>query len=287
VTGAQPGVLVATDSAATALRVQALVAGDFAQVAVSVVADRAHAVQDFRQRMPQVLVLAFGQVAAASRYYLDLFTHLEELVAHPHRAILLCVQADVNADTDVNANTGTACGNAAARYFDDCVVLGSPETDAVRLSLSIHAALRELGTLRQGATKAAVRAKPVVLVVDDDDFQHMLVAKILGTEHYQMLFAWGGEEALCLLRRNAVDLVLIDLQMPTLGGLETIRRLKAVAHGVDLPVIAVSGHSDENLMVQCRQAGAVDFVVKPFGRSALQASVARLTSRCAGGAMQS
>lgn len=115
-----------------------------------------------------------------------------------------------------------------------------------------------------------------MLVVDDDAFQQKIVAKILGTDQYQLAFADGGEEALNLLRRARVDVILMDVQMPHLDGLETTRRLKAMPHLAAVPVVMISGKSEGNVVVQCLKAGAADFVVKPFDKEALLAKVARL-----------
>ncbi len=118
--------------------------------------------------------------------------------------------------------------------------------------------------------------KPRILVVDDDDFQHKVVDRILGQAHYELVFASSGEEALHELEQAPIDLVLMDVQMPGLGGLETTRRLKSLPHLAAVPVVMISGGSDDKIVAQCLQAGAVDFVIKPFDRAILPSKVAAL-----------
>ncbi len=122
----------------------------------------------------------------------------------------------------------------------------------------------------------AEQNKPLILVVDDDDFQHRVVEKILGHDLYQLAFASGGEEALCFLEGAHADLILLDVQMPGLDGLETIRRLKSVPRLAQVPVLMISGDMDSKVVAQCLQEGASDFVVKPFDRVILPAKVALL-----------
>lgn len=123
----------------------------------------------------------------------------------------------------------------------------------------------------------AEQLKPLVLVVDDDEYQHKIIAKILGTEKYQLSYVSSGADALNFLRRARVDLILMDVQMPNLDGLETMRRMKAMPHLVNVPIVMISGKSEGNVVVQCLKSGAAAFVVKPFDRDTLLAKVARLS----------
>lgn len=113
-----------------------------------------------------------------------------------------------------------------------------------------------------------------ILVVDDDEFQHKIVDMVLGQVHYQMAFASSGEDAIQFLQHTAVALVLMDVQMPGLGGIETTRQLRAMPHLAHVPILMASGDSDEQVLAQCLQAGASDIVLKPFNRTTLPAQVA-------------
>ena len=121
----------------------------------------------------------------------------------------------------------------------------------------------------------ADRVRPLVMIVDDDDLQRKLVARILQLENYQVVSAASGAEALSLMRGAVPDLVLMDVQMPGMDGIETTRCLKAVAQLSDVPVIMLTGKSEGSVVVDSLKAGAADFVVKPVDRLKLIAKVAR------------
>ncbi|MBX9723142.1 MAG: response regulator [Candidatus Obscuribacterales bacterium] len=102
-----------------------------------------------------------------------------------------------------------------------------------------------------------------ILVVDDDDTQRnvtALQAKRLG---FIPLMASNGEVALALMSKTKVRLVLMDVQMPILDGLETSRAIRALEHQnktTRIPIIAMTANPDEE---QCYKAGMDDFLFKP------------------------
>lgn len=128
--------------------------------------------------------------------------------------------------------------------------------------------------------------KPRVLVVDDDAFQHKIVDMVLGNTHYQLSFATSGEEAIAILEQTPADLVLMDVQMPGIGGLEATRRLKSMPHLTHMPILMASGEGDDQVVAQCLQAGAVDFVFKPFDRATLPAKVSLLSIQAVDASVQ-
>lgn len=121
----------------------------------------------------------------------------------------------------------------------------------------------------------ADRTRPTVLVVDDDDFQRKMLGKILEAENYHLVFAAGGVEALSVLRKIRPDLILMDVMMPSMDGMETTRRLKAIPQFANVPVVMATGKSVGNVVTDSLKAGAIDFVVKPFDRETLIGKVAR------------
>jgi len=121
----------------------------------------------------------------------------------------------------------------------------------------------------------ASRVPPAILVVDDDKFQRDVIAAILKSEKYRVTFAVNGLEALDAIGRDCPDLVLMDLQMPQMDGLQTLRNIKANRGYGKLPVMLISGKSDVSVVREILKAGAVDFIVKPFERAALLVKVAR------------
>ncbi len=141
--------------------------------------------------------------------------------------------------------------------------------DEMRQACAPHLeSLRALSALAQ-------RIPPTVLVVDDDELQHKLVARILEAQNCRLLFAASGADALRAMDKSRPDLILMDVQMPDMDGIEATRRLKLVPQFAAVPVIMITGKSAGNVVVDSLKAGAVDFVVKPFDRDTLIAKVAR------------
>ena len=135
--------------------------------------------------------------------------------------------------------------------------------DGVRLAgAPVAAAAKALNAM-------AEQVQPTVLVVDDDEFQCKIVARLLADVNYQLIFATSGADALGLLRKSQPDLILMDVQMPDFDGIEATRRIKAVPRLADIPVIMMTGQSDRAVVTKSLKAGAIGFVVKPLGRENL------------------
>jgi CheY-like chemotaxis protein len=103
-----------------------------------------------------------------------------------------------------------------------------------------------------------------VLVVDDDPTIVSLLGSVLTQGGYDVRVATGGARALELARSRAPELVLLDLTMPDLDGLEVCRRLKSDPATVDTPVIVISAVDDVDEKVRAFEVGAADYVMKPF-----------------------
>jgi two-component system, OmpR family, KDP operon response regulator KdpE len=109
-----------------------------------------------------------------------------------------------------------------------------------------------------------------ILVVDDEPQITRVLRRSLATHGYEAQAAAGGEEALKVFREWAPDLVITDLSMPDMGGLELCRRLRAVSR---IPVIVLSAKGEERLKVEALDVGADDYVTKPFGMDELLARI--------------
>lgn len=98
---------------------------------------------------------------------------------------------------------------------------------------------------------------------------------LIEEELYEPIFADSGTQALNILRKRQPDLILMDLDMPGMNGLETLRRIKATPQWAAIAVMMVTGQSGKEMVVDCLKAGAVDFVVKPLDRETFLKKVAR------------
>jgi CheY-like chemotaxis protein len=109
-----------------------------------------------------------------------------------------------------------------------------------------------------------------VLVVDDSPAIHELVGAALGPA-FRVLAAWHGDEGLAAAREHRPDLILMDVEMPGLNGIEACRRLTADPELSHIPVVIITGDSDPERWQQARAAGAALLLPKPFSPAALVA----------------
>lgn len=117
-----------------------------------------------------------------------------------------------------------------------------------------------------------VPGRRTVLVVDDQPINIRAVYQTLAPE-YEVLMATGGEAGLAACREHRPDLVLLDLVMPGMSGLDVAARLKADPLTSGIPVLFVTASTDSDEESRCWEAGAVDFVAKPFNPMTLRRRV--------------
>src|SRR5215212_727769 len=104
--------------------------------------------------------------------------------------------------------------------------------------------------------------KPRILVIDDEAAIRDSLRMILEYEHYQFAGAASGQEGLAMVQRDRPDLVLLDIKMPGMDGIEVLRKLHAMDE--TLPVVMISGHGTTATAVEAIRSGATDFLDKPL-----------------------
>ncbi len=117
------------------------------------------------------------------------------------------------------------------------------------------------------AKSAALR----LLVAEDEPPIRRFLRTSLGAQGHQVLEAEDGAAALAMLRRNAVDVLILDLGLPGMDGFEVIRQLRET--GSSIPIIVLSARADEAGKVRALDLGADDYVTKPFGIDELLARI--------------
>lgn len=122
----------------------------------------------------------------------------------------------------------------------------------------------------------AMTAKTTVLVVDDEQALREFVRRNLEVRGFRVLTAANGLEALAQFDNENVGLVILDLMMPRMDGLETIRRLRQTAL---VPVIVLSALGEEQDKIKALNLGADDYLTKPFGVGELLARVQAVLRR--------
>jgi adenylate cyclase len=118
-----------------------------------------------------------------------------------------------------------------------------------------------------------MRHPPRILIADDHEHNRDILATQLATQNYELLQAADGEEALAAARNQLPDLILLDIMMPKLDGVEVCRRLKGDGSLPFMPIILVTAKSDTNDVIVGLEAGAVEYLIKPIDPMALVARV--------------
>src|SRR5512145_2424109 len=107
-----------------------------------------------------------------------------------------------------------------------------------------------------------------ILIVDDENNIRRVLAAMLKREGYEVTTAADGEQALLVLQKVPVSVVVTDLVMPRVGGMELLRRV--VGDWPDVPVIMITAHGSVDSAVAALKAGAFDYVTKPFDQEELK-----------------
>ncbi len=116
-----------------------------------------------------------------------------------------------------------------------------------------------------------------ILIVDDEPNVRLVFRTALATLGAEITVAEDGESALDRLERQSFDLVLLDLKMPHVDGMETLRRLRE--RGDDTPVVIVTAHGDVPHAVEAMKLGAIDFLSKPLAPPMLRGVAAEVLAR--------
>mgnify|MGYP001566346462 CR=1 FL=1 len=118
-----------------------------------------------------------------------------------------------------------------------------------------------------------MKDRPVILVVDDQ-FQNIeLLEAYLVPQGYEIVKAASGEEALEKLSGDQIDLILLDIMMPKMSGIEVLEKLRADEQTKAIPVVMVTALKETEDKVKALEAGCDDFISKPFGKVELLARV--------------
>jgi CheY-like chemotaxis protein len=115
----------------------------------------------------------------------------------------------------------------------------------------------------------STRKRPRIMIVDDDDIMRKLMSKILVAQDYEVEAVSNAFAAIRSLQSELPDLILMDVQLPSIDGIQLTRRLKEIEAYAGIPVLMLTGRGERQVILDSRAAGAVDFIVKPFERELL------------------
>jgi class 3 adenylate cyclase len=151
---------------------------------------------------------------------------------------------------------------------------GSPEDAATKPPAGMGGIVEAIRAIR------AVAAAPVgpdvqgrILIVDDNASNRDLLGRQLSRAGHTVTEAEGGHVALAKVASEPFDLILLDMMMPDISGYEVLSRLKAEPATAEIPVIMISALDDLDSVMRCIEAGAVDYLLKPFEPTLLRARI--------------
>jgi DNA-binding response OmpR family regulator len=150
---------------------------------------------------------------------------------------------------------------------------GETEGAAAATAAMIQEVVSAVRPLADEASGRDEGARGKLLVVDDNALNRDLLARHLQREGHTVALAEDGRQAIALIGAGQFDLVLLDLVMPEMNGYEVLQRLKGDAAHRDIPVIVISAMDELDSVVRCLEAGAEDYLSKPFNPVLLRARI--------------
>ncbi|MER8454023.1 response regulator [Mesorhizobium sp. M1428] len=182
---------------------------------------------------------------------------LREYALEEDVTVMLAAAAELLAHVDAIAGLSRAPDSEDPRTTDQA------EIDAAGLERALIKAEHDASPGHGGR----------ILVVDDISSNRGLLSRRLQRDGHQVVTAESGPSALAHLAEHEFDLVLLDLLMPDMNGIEVLSRLKAERRWRHIPVIMISGLDEVDAVVRCIEAGADDYLPKPFNPVLLRARI--------------
>ncbi len=112
-----------------------------------------------------------------------------------------------------------------------------------------------------------------ILIVEDDELNLKLLKDILIHEKYEVIEAKNGVEGIELAEKEEIDLILMDIQMPGMDGIETLKRIKQIQGCENIPVIALTAYAMKGDRERFLSKGFVDYISKPIRLSELMRKI--------------
>jgi CheY-like chemotaxis protein/anti-sigma regulatory factor (Ser/Thr protein kinase) len=205
-------------------------------------------------------------------------------IAPEHQHLLFQTFSQVDR-SDTRTHGGSGLGLAISRRFAEAMdgTIGVRSAGAGGSVFWFTARLpRTAAPVRPAVTGR--RATDVVarriLVVDDNPLNQIVARAMLARDGHEVVVVSDGREALAAVQERSFDLVLMDMQMPVMDGLEATRRIRSLDSPVQrIPIIALSANVLTEHIAGCREAGMDDYLAKPIDRSALRQVVATWAKR--------
>ena len=239
--------------------------------------------EDLADSGPSALVAALRRVhsnarVVQSRITAQLGPALDDADAPDLTALAASLVTPLEAmQTDVAHASRLAAGPEAQQVASDLARIATAVDALRRLAGGALVAEPPAASPRPPAAQAAAPAHCVeaglILVVDDDRDNREILARWLARDGHRVIEAGGGREALVLLGREPVDLMLLDMVMPDMDGLEVLAAIDGQHAAAKPPVLMISGYDEVHSVARCIEAGAEDFLPKPLDHVLMRARV--------------
>jgi DNA-binding NtrC family response regulator len=122
-----------------------------------------------------------------------------------------------------------------------------------------------------------VKEKEKILIIDDDESVRQVLGEALQEAGYRVAAADSGEKAVAAVRESPCDLVILDMVLPRVDGMEVLKEI--TAHRAETPVIMITGYASVETAIKAMKMGAVDYIVKPFRMEEVELVVAKALER--------
>ncbi len=261
-TSASPGILLVVEHKESGTAIATQLGAEF-EPALRICARPDRTMQELESQRPEMMVFALASIEAVE-------LHALAMQAAGDRPYVLAL-CDATAARH-------ASGLCQQGLIDDYVMHFPTPTDPDRLATSLRLAQRIVAaaaSVPSTAGEPAAQKRPIVLVVEDDEVLHHLVAAMVDTEKVELVFESDGRAALDRIRSVVPDLVLMDILLPDADGIDLTQRLKNTPELAAIPVVMFTGEARLETLMRSMEAGATDFLVKPFTREALVAKLSK------------
>ncbi len=149
--------------------------------------------------------------------------------------------------------------------------------------LKLWGAPPELPSAAQSAAPAGLGSQVRILVAEDNTMNQRLIARLLQKMGHSVVLAGDGREALQFVQQEKFDLVLMDMRMPVMDGVEVTRQIRSLeGPGLRVPIVALTANAFEEDRTACLQAGMDGFLTKPVSPAALRAEIDRIIAARSG-----
>jgi two-component system sensor histidine kinase/response regulator len=198
----------------------------------------------------------------------DLRSPLNQIIGYSE--LLVEESGEARRDTDVvDLGRIRDAGQALLTLIEGSFTAGEEPSEAA--PAEVREPQQRKGERRQAAVETA--GAGLLLVVDDDAANRDVLSRRLTRQGHDVRTASNGSDALRAMRETAFDLVLLDIMMPDMDGYEVLGHIKADGRLQHIPVIMISALNEMQSVVRCIEAGAEDYLAKPFDPTLLRARI--------------